>query len=60
MNKLIIAKSYLARFQVKAGLLIALTAILYGLLLNNINLWSDEIYSVLMANDKVMSIAVFE
>lgn len=51
MNKLIIAKCYLAKFQVKAGLLIALTALLYGLLLNNINLWSDEIYSVLMAND---------
>lgn len=51
MNKLISAKSYLAKFQVKAGLLIALTAILYGLLLNNINLWSDEIYSVLMAKD---------
>ncbi len=51
MNKQIITKTLLAKFQVKAGILIVLTAVLYGLLLNNINLWTDEIYSVLMAND---------
>ncbi len=51
MNILLFAKRYFAKFQIKAGLLIALTALLYGLLINNINLWSDEIYSVLMAND---------
>ena len=38
-------------FMVKAILLIVITAISYGFLINNLNLWSDEIYSVLMAKD---------
>ncbi len=38
-------------FRIKAGLLIAATAVLYALLINNLNLWTDEIYSVLMAKD---------
>ena len=38
-------------YKFKAGLLISLTVILYAFLINNMNLWSDEIYSVLMAKD---------
>lgn len=38
-------------FAGKACLLIGITAALYGLLINNLNLWTDEIYSVLMAKD---------
>ena len=38
-------------FWAKTSGIILLTTISYGLLLNNINLWSDEIYSVLMAKD---------
>ena len=53
LNILLFAKGYFAKFQIKAGLLIALTALSYGLLINNINLWTDEIYSVLMANDSL-------
>jgi len=40
-------------FKVKAGTLIALTAVAYGLLINNLNLWTDEIYSVLMAKESL-------
>lgn len=36
-----------------AGIVICATAFLYGLLINNINLWTDEIYSVLMAKDSL-------
>ncbi|MBR5154295.1 MAG: glycosyltransferase family 39 protein [Alphaproteobacteria bacterium] len=38
-------------FPVKAWSIVVLTALFYGVLINNINLWSDEIYSVLMAKD---------
>ena len=38
-------------FKLKSFVLIFITAILYGLLINNLNLWLDEIYSVLMAKD---------
>jgi hypothetical protein len=38
-------------YRLKAFLLIAITAVLYGFLINNLNLWSDELYSVLMAKD---------
>ena len=40
-------------FAWQAGLLITLTALLYGSLINNLNLWADEIYSVLMAKDSL-------
>ena len=40
-------------FPVKAWGIVLLTAVFYGLLINNINLWSDEIYSVLMAKDSL-------
>ena len=40
-------------FAGKACLLIGITAVLYGLLINNLNLWTDEIYSVLMAKDSL-------
>ena len=40
-------------FAGKACLLIGITAVLYGLLINNLNLWTDEIYSVLMAKDNL-------
>ena len=40
-------------FTGKACLLIGITAVLYGLLINNLNLWTDEIYSVLMAKDSL-------
>ena len=45
-------KSYSNNFNFKAYGLIALTAIIYATLLNNLNLWTDEIYSVLMAKDR--------
>lgn len=38
-------------FMAKSVLLIVITAISYGFLINNLNLWSDELYSVLMAKD---------
>ena len=38
-------------FMAKSILLVAITAISYGFLINNLNLWSDELYSVLMAKD---------
>ena len=40
-------------FTRKACLLIGITAVLYGPLINNLNLWTDEIYSVLMAKDSL-------
>lgn len=49
MNKIIRFCS--TNFCKQAILIIGLTVIAYGLLINNINLWSDEIYSVLMAKD---------
>ncbi len=53
MSVFLFIKEQFAKFQVKAWSLILLTALLYGSLLNNINLWTDEIYSVLMANDSL-------
>ena len=53
MSVFLFIKEQFAKFQVKAWSLIILTALLYGSLLNNINLWTDEIYSVLMANDNL-------
>ena len=51
MNKLI---DFIAHnFLVKALGIIFFTIISYGLLINNLNLWSDELYSVLMANDSL-------
>ena len=38
-------------FKWQTFTIIGLTAIAYGFLINNINLWLDEIYSVLMAKD---------
>lgn len=38
-------------FRFCAGGIIFIASLLYGLLLNNLNLWSDELYSVLMAKD---------
>jgi len=38
-------------FQWKATILIVATAVSYAFLINNFNLWLDEIYSVLMAKD---------
>ena len=38
-------------YKLKSFLLVFITAILYGSLINNLNLWIDEIYSVLMAKD---------
>lgn len=40
-------------FTGKSCLLIGITAVLYGLLINNLNLWTDEIYSILMAKDSL-------
>jgi len=38
-------------FKWQAITIIALTTVAYGFLINNMNLWLDEIYSVLMAKD---------
>lgn len=38
-------------FKKQATLFILMTAVIYGFCINNLNLWSDEIYSVLMAKD---------
>lgn len=43
-------------FKWQAGLIIGLTIIAYGFLVNNMNLWLDEIYSVLMAKDSFKDI----
>ena len=43
-------------FNWQAGLLITATMLLYGSLINNLNLWTDEIYSVLMAKDSMADI----
>ena len=51
MKKII--NSLFSEFKGKAGLLITMTIVFYGLLINNLNLWSDEIYSVLMAKDSL-------
>ena len=40
-------------FAGKACLLIGITAVLYGLLINNLNLWTDEISSDQMATDRL-------
>ena len=40
-----------ANFKWQAGMIIGLTCLMYGFLVNNLNLWLDEIYSVLMAKD---------
>lgn len=44
---------FIKTFNIQAVLLILATAVVYGLCLNNLNLWSDEIYSVLMAKDRL-------
>lgn len=44
---------FIKTFNGYATLLILATAVIYGLCLNNLNLWSDEIYSVLMAKDSL-------
>lgn len=49
MNK--ITDFLIHNFMVKAVGIIFLTAVSYVFLINNINLWSDEIYSVLLAKD---------
>ncbi|MBO5285209.1 MAG: glycosyltransferase family 39 protein [Alphaproteobacteria bacterium] len=38
-------------FRFLGGSLVLIATVLYGFLLNNLNLWSDELYSVLMAKD---------
>ena len=38
-------------FNIKAWGIFGLTVVLYALLINNLNLWSDELYSVLIAKD---------
>jgi len=43
----------LSDFKWGSALLILLAACVYGSLLNNLNLWTDEIYSVLMAKDSL-------
>lgn len=40
-------------FKFQSALLVLATAVIYGLCINNLNLWSDEIYSVLMAKDSL-------
>lgn len=45
--------NFIKTFNRQATLLILLTAVIYGFCINNINLWSDEIYSVLMAKDNL-------
>lgn len=46
-----IFNKFKTEFKWQTGLIIGLTIITYGFLVNNINLWLDEIYSVLMAKD---------
>lgn len=38
-------------FKKQAALFILMTTVVYGVCINNLNLWTDEIYSVLMAKD---------
>ncbi len=40
-------------FKVAAGVIVGLTILFYAPLINNINLWTDEIYSVLIAKDNL-------
>lgn len=42
---------FLKSFKIQSSLLILATTVIYGLCINNLNLWSDELYSVLMAKD---------
>ena len=46
-------KNIFRSFYGKGGLIVGFTALSYALLINNLNLWSDEIYSVLMARDSL-------
>lgn len=46
-----ILKTLSESYRLQVFLLVFLTAVGYIFLINNINLWSDEIYSVLMAKD---------
>ena len=36
-------------FKTQAVMIVLFTMVSYGMLINNLNLWLDEIYSVLMA-----------
>lgn len=54
MNKII--NFFKTSFYGQAGLIISATVVAYGLLINNLNLWLDEIYSVLMAKDNLKDI----
>ena len=46
-------RNFIKSFNGRAAVLVLATALVYGLCLNNLNLWSDEIYSVLMAKDSL-------
>ena len=46
-----ILKTLSESYRLQVFLFVFLTAVGYIFLINNINLWSDEIYSVLMAKD---------
>lgn len=54
MNK--ITDFLMHNFWIKGIGIILSTAISYAFLINNLNLWSDELYSVLMANDSFSDI----
>lgn len=54
MQKII--NKFKENFKCQAVTIIGLTAVAYGFLINNINLWLDEIYSVLMAKDSFRDI----
>lgn len=47
-------RDFIKSFNGQAVLLVLATAVVYGLCINNLNLWSDEIYSVLMAKDSLL------
>ncbi|MCM1324293.1 MAG: glycosyltransferase family 39 protein [Acetobacter sp.] len=44
-------KAFFQTFRGQSWFIVIATTIIYGLCLNNLNLWGDEIYSVLMAKD---------
>lgn len=44
-------RDFIKTFNGQAICLFIVTIVFYGLCINNLNLWSDEIYSVLMAKD---------
>ncbi len=49
MNKIV--DFLIHNFSVKAIIIILLTTISYAFLINNVNLWTDEMYSMLIAKD---------